>query len=73
MSFWSDLDTLMIPTETARIEHPDLLAQNVQVTGIGHLAMPVHPAVAAGVRQALIRRTGAGNTKPGRRSAFSVA
>ncbi|MFE9570089.1 esterase/lipase family protein [Streptomyces sp. NPDC006692] len=69
VSFWSDLDTLMIPTETARIDHPDLLAQNVQVTGIGHLAMPVHPAVAAGVRQALI----AGQGKEAGQEAFSVA
>jgi pimeloyl-ACP methyl ester carboxylesterase len=53
VSFWSDLDHLMDPLETACIDHPDLLAQNVQVSGIGHLALPVHPAVAAGIRQAL--------------------
>lgn len=53
VSFWSDLDSLMDPLESARLEHPDLLAQNVQVSGIGHLALPVHPAVAAGIRQAL--------------------
>ncbi|MER5523921.1 alpha/beta fold hydrolase [Streptomyces sp. NPDC002677] len=53
VSFWSDLDSLMEPVETARIDHPDLMATNVQVTGIGHLALPVHPAVAAGIRQAL--------------------
>ncbi|TLS44474.1 alpha/beta fold hydrolase [Streptomyces montanus] len=53
VSFWSDLDQLMDPLETACIEHPDLLAQNVRVSGIGHLALPVHPAVAAGIRQAL--------------------
>ncbi|MHB9859629.1 esterase/lipase family protein [Streptomyces sp. YIM S03343] len=53
VSFWSDLDHLMDPLETAGVDHPDLLAQNVRVTGIGHLAMPVHPAVAAGIRQAL--------------------
>ncbi|MGW0133302.1 esterase/lipase family protein [Streptomyces sp. NPDC003299] len=53
VSFWSDLDHLMDPLESACIDHPDLLAQNVQVTGIGHLALPVHPAVAAGIRQAL--------------------
>ncbi|MFI6471341.1 esterase/lipase family protein [Streptomyces sp. NPDC050516] len=69
VSFWSDLDTLMIPVETARIEHPDLLAQNVRVTGIGHLAMPVHPAVAAGVRQALT----AGEPEAADHDAFSVA
>ncbi|MDV9174615.1 alpha/beta fold hydrolase [Streptomyces sp. W16] len=53
VSFWSDLDHLMEPLETARIDHPDLIAQNVQVSGIGHLALPVHPAIASGIRQAL--------------------
>ncbi|MFD3314966.1 esterase/lipase family protein [Streptomyces sp. NPDC058694] len=53
VSFWSDLDQLMDPLETACIEHPDLLVQNVRVSGIGHLALPVHPAVATGIRQAL--------------------
>ncbi|MGW1952485.1 esterase/lipase family protein [Streptomyces sp. NPDC001920] len=53
VSFWSDLDHLMVPLETACIDHPDLLAQNIRVSGIGHLALPVHPAVATGIRQAL--------------------
>ncbi|MGC9536899.1 esterase/lipase family protein [Streptomyces sp. UG1] len=53
VSFWSDLDHLMDPLETACIDHPDLMAQNVRVSGVGHLALPVHPAVATGIRQAL--------------------
>lgn len=53
VSFWSDLDQLMAPLETACVNHPDLIAQNVRVSGIGHLALPVHPAVASGIRQAL--------------------
>ncbi|MEV6112239.1 alpha/beta fold hydrolase [Streptomyces sp. NPDC052109] len=53
VSFWSDLDSVMVPLETARLDHPDLDVQNVQVTGIGHLALPVHPAVAAGIREVL--------------------
>jgi hypothetical protein len=53
VSFWSDLDHLMDPLESACVDHPDLSAQNVRVTGIGHLALPVHPAVATGIRQAL--------------------
>ncbi|MER5971595.1 alpha/beta fold hydrolase [Streptomyces sp. NPDC002055] len=53
VSFWSDLDQVMVPLETARLEHPDLVTHNVQVSGIGHLALPVHAAVAAGIRQAL--------------------
>ncbi|RPF35708.1 triacylglycerol lipase [Streptomyces sp. TLI_185] len=60
VSFWSDLDHLMDPLETACIDHPDLMVQNVRVSGIGHLALPVHPAVATGIRQALdAERTGA--------------
>ncbi|MGW7362559.1 esterase/lipase family protein [Streptomyces sp. NPDC054841] len=51
--FWSDLDQLMVPLETACLKHPDLLVRNVRVSGIGHLALPVHPAVAAGIREAL--------------------
>ncbi|MGW7044554.1 esterase/lipase family protein [Streptomyces avermitilis] len=53
VSFWSDLDHLMDPLESACVEHPDLMVQNVRVSGIGHLALPVHPAVATGIRQAL--------------------
>ncbi|GAA3032568.1 lipase family alpha/beta hydrolase [Streptomyces glomeratus] len=53
VSFWSDLDPLMDPLETACVDHPDLLAHNIRVSGIGHLALPVHPAVATGIRQAL--------------------
>jgi pimeloyl-ACP methyl ester carboxylesterase len=65
VSFWSDLDQIMVPLETARLEHPDLVAQNVRVTGIGHLALPVHPAVAAAVREALAMDSGAAATGEG--------
>nr|WP_241833244.1 alpha/beta fold hydrolase [Streptomyces caatingaensis] len=54
VSFWSDLDQIMTPVETARIDHPDLVVRNIRVTGVGHLALPVHGTVAAGVRQALL-------------------
>ncbi|MEV5238892.1 alpha/beta fold hydrolase [Streptomyces cinnamoneus] len=53
ISFWSDLDQIMVPVETAAIDHPDLISRNVRVSGVGHLALPVHPEVAAGIRQAL--------------------
>jgi hypothetical protein len=29
------------------------MAQNVRVSGVGHLALPVHPAVATGICEAL--------------------
>ncbi|MEU9354309.1 alpha/beta fold hydrolase [Streptomyces griseoloalbus] len=53
VAFWSDLDHIMDPLEAACIEHPDLSVANVRVSGVGHLALPVHPAVATGIRQAL--------------------
>ncbi|MEO3974133.1 alpha/beta fold hydrolase [Streptomyces sp. CAU 1734] len=53
VSFWSDLDQWMNPVETARLDHPDLVRKNIRVSGIGHLALPVHPAVAAAIREAL--------------------
>ncbi|MDX3690895.1 alpha/beta fold hydrolase [Streptomyces europaeiscabiei] len=72
VAFWSDLDHVMVPLETACVDHPDLMAQNIRVTGIGHLALPVHPAVATGIRQALdTSRTGARTTA--RRSGLTVA
>ncbi|MDJ0383384.1 alpha/beta fold hydrolase [Streptomyces sp. G-G2] len=53
VAFWSEFDALMAPVEAARIDHPDLRAENVQVTGIGHLALPKHPTVIAAVHRAL--------------------
>ncbi|MGW7096875.1 lipase family alpha/beta hydrolase [Streptomyces sp. NPDC054874] len=53
VSFWSEWDQVMVPVRTARVDHPDLDAVNVRVTGIGHLALPVHPTVAAAIREAL--------------------
>ncbi|GAA0412734.1 esterase/lipase family protein [Streptomyces luteireticuli] len=63
VSFWSDLDQIMAPVETARIDHPDLVVRNIRVTGVGHLALPVHGEVAAGVRQALLSWGGTGDAQ----------
>ncbi|AJP03415.1 lipase [Streptomyces cyaneogriseus subsp. noncyanogenus] len=68
VSFWSDLDRLMDPLRTACLDHPDLITRNIRVSGIGHLALPVHPAVANGVRQALdtpMEDTGTGDSTGG--------
>ncbi|MFE6677339.1 esterase/lipase family protein [Streptomyces sp. NPDC057729] len=56
VSFWSELDRVIVPAEAACIDHPDLDVLNVRVSGIGHLALPVHPTVAGAVRQALESR-----------------
>ncbi|MCW2869525.1 alpha/beta fold hydrolase [Actinacidiphila oryziradicis] len=54
VAFWSDLDEMMIPVETARLDHPDLIKENVHISGMGHLTMPAHSSIAAGIRQALV-------------------
>ena len=41
VAFWSDLDQLMVPKRSARIEHPDLLARNVLLRGVGHMSLPI--------------------------------
>ncbi|MFJ7000759.1 esterase/lipase family protein [Streptomyces albidoflavus] len=56
----SDLDQIMVPTSAARLDHPDLCVENVLVTGIGHLALPVHPTVTSLVREALSAPAGQG-------------
>jgi pimeloyl-ACP methyl ester carboxylesterase len=41
IAFYSDLDQLIVPNESARIDHPDLDARNVLVRGVGHLSLPI--------------------------------
>ena len=41
LSVWSDLDQMIVPKRSARLEHPDLAARNVFVRGVGHMSLPV--------------------------------
>jgi hypothetical protein len=41
VTIWSDLDQMVIPKQSARIDHPDLDARNVFVRGVGHMSLPV--------------------------------
>ena len=52
-AIYSDLDQVVLPTASGRCDHPDLVARNVLVHGVGHLSLPVHPAVARAVTAAL--------------------
>jgi triacylglycerol lipase len=42
VAFYSDVDQLIVPQRRARIRHPDLVARNVRVDGVGHLSLPFH-------------------------------
>ena len=41
VAFWSDLDQLIVPKRSARIDHPDLMARNVLLNGVGHMSLPI--------------------------------
>jgi hypothetical protein len=42
---YSDLDQLVLPTNAARCEHPDIRARNVLVRGVGHMSLPFSRSV----------------------------
>jgi hypothetical protein len=33
---------MIVPKANARIDHPDLVAHNVLVSGVGHMSLPIH-------------------------------
>ena len=53
LAVWSDLDQLIYPKTSARIDHPDLDVTSVLVTGVGHMSLPAAPQVARAVTRAL--------------------
>lgn len=45
VSFWTDLDQLIVPKASARLDHADLSVRNVLVRGVGHMSLPIHGKV----------------------------
>jgi hypothetical protein len=41
VSFWSDIDGLISPKQSACIDHPDLSARNILIRGVGHMSLPI--------------------------------
>ncbi|TAL21804.1 MAG: alpha/beta fold hydrolase [Frankiales bacterium] len=41
VAFWSDLDQLIVPKRSARIDHPDLTVRNILLRGVGHMSLPI--------------------------------
>lgn len=41
LSYWSDLDQMMIPKSAAMVQHADLTARNVRISGVGHLSFAI--------------------------------
>lgn len=53
LAFWSDLDQMIVPKRSARLDHPDLAARNVFVPRVGHLSLPIQPEVVREICAAL--------------------
>ena len=53
LCYWSDLDQLMFPQQTAALEHPDLNVTNVEIHGVGHMSLPIMHTVVHGIGAAL--------------------
>jgi hypothetical protein len=41
VAYWSDLDQMILPHDSGRLEHPDLSLRNVKVHGVGHMSLPL--------------------------------
>ena len=66
LAFRGDHDVLVLPPGRGELRHPDLWAENILVTGAGHVTLPVHPAVIARIGAALAapaQRTEAGTDR----------
>ena len=42
---YSDLDQMVLPTQSGRCDHPDLAARNILIRGVGHMSLPMHRGV----------------------------
>src|SRR3954464_7339124 len=66
LCFWSDLDVLISPKSSARIDHEDLNARNVFVRGVGHMSLPIDARVTREIATALAQLDSDGMTvRPG--------
>ena len=62
VSFWSDLDALISPKSSARIDHPDLTVRNVFVRGVGHMSLPIDSRVTREIAATLAQLDHQGST-----------
>ena len=59
-AIYSDLDQVVVPTNSGRCDHPDLQASNLLFRGIGHMSLPRHGGVVDEVAATLAGVRGAG-------------
>jgi triacylglycerol lipase len=69
VAFWAEFDEMVHPASAARLEHPDLNVVNIQVRGVGHLALPVAGQV---IHEVTLALAGAPADEPATGYSFST-
>jgi pimeloyl-ACP methyl ester carboxylesterase len=62
VSFWSDIDALIVPKQSARLDHPDLSVRNVLVRGVGHMSLPIDSRIVREITATLAHLDSDGGT-----------
>ncbi len=62
LAVWSDLDQMIVPRRAARLDHPDLMARNVLVRGVGHMSLPINRRAVHEISATLAHLDPAGET-----------
>jgi triacylglycerol lipase len=62
VSFWSDIDLVISPKQSARLDHPDLSARNVLVRGVGHMSLPIDRRIVREITTTLAHLDSGGGT-----------
>jgi triacylglycerol lipase len=52
---WSRMDQMIVPQGNARIRHPDLDVEQLELRDVGHLSLPIDPRSLLWVARALVR------------------
>ncbi len=52
---WSRMDQLIVPQRNARLVHPDLAVDTLELRDVGHLSLPIHPRTVHWVASSLAR------------------
>jgi pimeloyl-ACP methyl ester carboxylesterase len=52
---WSRLDQLVLPQRNARLVHPDLTVDTLELPDVGHMSLPIHPRTVHWVAGSLAR------------------
>jgi triacylglycerol lipase len=58
VAMWSELDGWIMPQRNARLDHPDLLVINYQLSDVGHLSLPVDSGAVHTVVRTLVQSGG---------------